>query len=99
MSSKMDFWSNHVRALDRSGGSLAAYARENELSKSQFIYWRQKILSKAEEVTADENDFEEVTVSEDQSPGSILDLGSLGRNRLYAIIQALAADSGGSCEV
>ena len=99
MSSKMDFWSNHVRALDRSGGSLAAYARENDLSRSQFMYWRQKILSRAEEVIADANDFEEVTVSEDQSSGSILDLASLGRNRLYAIIQALAADGGGNCEV
>ena len=51
MISKLQYWSEHVRELERQGVTLASYARENDLSKSQFVYWRQKIQNMNSDVT------------------------------------------------
>jgi hypothetical protein len=91
MISKLQYWSEHVRELERQGVTLASYARENDLSKSQFVYWRQKIQN----MNSGEAGFEEVQVIDAPGHGAVLNLTRISRGNLYAIIQALVSSDGG----
>ena len=91
MISKLQYWSEHVRELERQGVTLASYARENDLSKSQFVYWRQKIQN----MNSGEAGFEEVHVIDAPGHGAVLNLTRISRGNLYAIIQALVSSDGG----
>ena len=94
MVSKLQYWSEHVRELERQGCTLASYARENDLSKSQFVYWRQKIQN----INSSESGFDEVQVIDAPEHGTVLNLARISRGNLYAIIQALASSDGGCHE-
>jgi hypothetical protein len=44
---KLKFWTKHLSSYSKSGGNVARYCREHELSIAQFSYWHTK-LSKME---------------------------------------------------
>ena len=42
-----EFWTSHVDALHRDGGTASAYARQHGLTLSSLYYWRRKLQSTA----------------------------------------------------
>lgn len=40
--SRTDYWRSHIEAWEATGLSQMAYCKANELTYSQFIYWRRK---------------------------------------------------------
>jgi len=41
--SRTDYWRSHIEAWEATGQSQLAYCKANDLSYSQFIYWRRKL--------------------------------------------------------
>ena len=40
--SRKEYWRSHIEAWESTGQSQRAYCKANELTYSQFIYWRRK---------------------------------------------------------
>lgn len=45
MKMNMDFWTEHVTAAKREGGSTRAYAKRHGLSVAALYYWQRKLKS------------------------------------------------------
>ena len=45
MAGGMDFWREHVKAIERDGWLSSEYARAHDLSVTSLYYWRAKFRS------------------------------------------------------
>ena len=48
---KQEFWSNHIKAWEKSSLSQIEYCKENSLSRHRFTYWKSKQTKKSEGIT------------------------------------------------
>ena len=48
---KQEFWSNHIKAWEKSNLSQIEYCKENSLSRHRFTYWKSKQTKKSKSIT------------------------------------------------
>jgi hypothetical protein len=63
------FWQQALSDWQASGLSGAAYCKQQSLAYHRFVYWRQKLVSTADEKVGVPSGFARVTPVVDDSPG------------------------------
>ncbi len=81
---KQQFWLNHLEAADRSGKSIAEYAREHNLTAQRLYRWRHALKNNTATISTKAKFMRVVTTNSTQSSrltvglcGTILEFSSL----------------------
>jgi hypothetical protein len=62
-------WLNHFQQCQKSGLSMAAYARSQGIPEKTFYYWRSRLLGQqAEQTTVKEHEFHPVKITPSDVP-------------------------------
>jgi hypothetical protein len=84
------FWQHHIEAWSQSGLAQAEYCRQNNISKSAFYGWKNKLKAEAHE--APDNAFAAVHVKPNQSnatnPTDTLDITLVNGVKVSLPVQA-----------